>query len=223
MSLQWKVPARRASLVLLDSIKATLAFLCISSWNLATRDHCRSPEPRQNSFHPWPWAFGSCHSLQPSLTSQGGLGPCCGLRLCPPVHLSELPAPYLLSGIALLVFLCDSVNPPARGQNCVCWRDGWMMPCHCGLCPQHLAFSSLPAETYLGQVTKMGVWIQLPVASAVASLCLLCLPPCVTLQLPGLENRSEVQLEKGPCLDQTVGSLWHFSVTVSLSLHLLLV
>lgn len=53
----------------------------------------------------------------------------------------------------------------------------------------------------------MGVWIQFPVASAVASLCLLCLPPCVTLQLPGLENRSEVQLEKGPCFDQTVGSL----------------
>ena len=125
MSLQWKVQARRASLVLLDSIKATLAFLCISTWNLATWDHCRSPEPRQNSFHPWPWAFGSYRSLQPSLTSQGGLGPCCGLRLCPPVHLSELPAPYLLSDIALLVFLlCDSINLPARGQNCL--LTGWM-------------------------------------------------------------------------------------------------
>ena len=87
------------------------------------------------------------------------------------------------------VLLCSFFSSvTARGQNCVCWRDGWMMPCLCGFCPQHFTFSSLPAETYLGQVTKMGVWIQLPVASAVASLCLLCLSPCIALWLSGLES-----------------------------------
>ena len=55
------------------------------------------------------------------------------------------------------------------------------MPCLCGFCPQHSAFSSLPAETYLRQVTRMEVWIQLPLASAVASLSLICVSPHVSL------------------------------------------